>query len=246
VVRTPGEPVELPTVLQDLQRKWQLEPGTPVWVNELGGLTFRLDVDGTTQYLKWSPHHEELDLEREARKLVWAGRHIRVPEVIEAGSDEHGMWLRTLGLPGESAVHPRWLAEPRTAARAIGVGLRTIHDRLPVADCPFSWSLETRFARIKRAADLRLIDEAPPVDRLVVCHGDACAPNTLIDDCGRFLAIVDLGRLGIGDRWADLAVATYSLGWNYTGRWEAELLDAYGIDRDDERIDYYRRLWDAT
>jgi kanamycin kinase len=54
------------------------------------------------------------------------------------------------------------------------------------------------------------------------------------------------GRLGIGDRWADLAVATYSLGWNYAGNWEAELLDAYGIDRDEERIDYYRRLWDAT
>ena len=33
---------------------------------------------------------------------------------------------------------------------------------------------------------------------------------------------------------------------NFSGDWEDELLDAYGIDRDDERIDYYRRLWDAT
>jgi len=92
----------------------------------------------------------------------------------------------------------------------------------------------------------RLKFETPVWLRLVVCHGDACAPATLIDDDGHFLAIVDLGRLGIGDRWADLAVATYSLGWNYVGNWEAELLDAYGIDRDEERIDYYRRLWDAT
>jgi kanamycin kinase len=239
-------PVELPKVLHELRRKWRLDPETPVWVNELGGLTFRLDVDGATQYVKWSPHHHELDLQREARKLVWARGYLCVPEVIDVGSDEDGMWLRTVGLPGQSAVSPRWLADPGTAARAIGIGLRTVHDRLPVADCPFSWSLETRFAWIKRAEDLRLIDEAPPVDRLVVCHGDACAPNTLIDDHGHFLAIVDLGRLGIGDRWADLAVATYSLGWNYAGNWEAELLDAYGIDRDEERIDYYRRLWDAT
>jgi kanamycin kinase len=245
-VSTPGGPVELPKALRDLSRKWRLKSETPVWLNELGGLTFRLDVDGTTQYVKWSPHHHELDLQREARKLAWAGRYLSVPEVIDVGSDDDGMWLRTVGLPGESAVSPRWLAEPRIAARAIGVGLRTLHDRLPLADCPFSWSLETRFAWIKRAEDLRLIDEAPPVDRLVVCHGDACAPNTLIDDDGHFLAIVDLGRLGIGDRWADLAVATYSLGWNYVGNWEAELLDAYGIDRDEERIDYYRRLWDAT
>jgi kanamycin kinase len=245
-VSTPGEPVELPTVLHNLRRQWRLAPETPVWVNELGGLTFRLDVEGTTQYVKWSPHHHELDLQREAERLVWAAKYVPVPEVIDVGSDEEGMWLRTVGLPGESAVSPRWLAEPRTAARTIGVGLRMVHDRLPVADCPFSWSLETRFTWIKRAEDLRLIEEAPPVDRLVVCHGDACAPNTLIDDHGRFLAIVDLGRLGVGDRWADLAVATYSLGWNYVGNWEAELLDAYGIDRDEERIDYYRRLWDAT
>jgi kanamycin kinase len=41
-------------------------------------------------------------------------------------------------------------------------------------------------------------------------------------------------------------VATYILGWNYPGCWEHELLDAYGIERDEERIQYYRRLWDAT
>jgi kanamycin kinase len=29
------------------------------------------------------------------------------------------------------------VAEPRTAVRAIGTGLRLLHDRLPVADFPF-------------------------------------------------------------------------------------------------------------
>ncbi len=77
------------------------------------------------------------------------------------------------------------------------------------------------------------------------CHGDACAPNTRVDDRGESAGHVDLGRLGIGDRWADLAVATYSLPWNFTGEWEDELLDAYGIVRDEDRIAYYRRLWDA-
>ncbi len=27
---------------------------------------------------------------------------------------------------------------------------------------------------------------------------------------------------------------------------EDDMLDAYEIDRDDDRISYYRRLWDAT
>jgi kanamycin kinase len=56
---------------------------------------------------------------------------------------------------------------------------------------------------------------------------------------------VDFGALGIADRWADLAVATLSLGWNYSGQWEGELFDAYGVAPDAARIDYYRRLWQA-
>jgi kanamycin kinase len=86
----------------------------------------------------------------------------------------------------------------------------------------------------------------PPIDRLVVCHGDTCAPNTLIDDDGRFSANVDFGRLGAADRWADLAVATMSIGWNCGNVDEQLLWDAYGIEPDKDRIEYYRALWNAT
>ncbi|HXC82820.1 MAG TPA: phosphotransferase [Trebonia sp.] len=59
----------------------------------------------------------------------------------------------------------------------------------------------------------------PPVDKLVVCHGDACAPNTILADDGRWSGHVDLGVLGTADRWADLAVAAWSAGWNYGPGW---------------------------
>jgi kanamycin kinase len=142
-------------------------------------------------------------------------------------------------------VHPRWLAAPDVAVRAIGAGLRALHDRLPERTCPFEWSAASRLAALSPAARPRL-SEPPPVDRLVVCHGDPCAPNTLIDDDGRCCGYVDFGELGVADRWADLAVATLSLGWNYPGRvWEAEFFTAYGVEPDPARIDYYRRLWQA-
>jgi hypothetical protein len=90
------------------------------------------------------------------------------------------------------------------------------------------------------------LGQPPPVDRLVVCHGDACSPNTLIDDDGRCCGHVDFGDLGAADRWADLAVATLSLGWNYPGGvWDAEFFSAYGIEPDPTRMGYYRRLWQA-
>jgi kanamycin kinase len=86
--------------------------------------------------------------------------------------------------------------------------------------------------------------DIPPVEGLVVCHGDACAPNTLLDEDGNCSGHVDLGSPGVGDRWADLAVATWSTEWNYGPGWENVLLRAYGVDPDPERIAYYRLLWD--
>jgi kanamycin kinase len=220
-------------------------PARAVWVNELGGVTFRVgSSDSGVEFIKVADV-ETADFDAEARRLRWAIRYVTVPQVLGVGRAGKCAWLRTTGLRGESAVHPRWLAKPQMAVRAIGTGLRTLHDRLPVGSCPFDWSAGARL-RLLTAAQRERLGEPPPVDRLVVCHGDACAPNTLIDDDGRCCGHVDLVGLGVADRWADLAVATLSLGWNYSGRlWDEELLAAYGVEPDPPRLDYYRRLWQA-
>lgn len=205
-------------------------PITAVWVNELGGVTFRIggaSPASAAEYVKTFPEAVAYLLDDEVPRLRWARGYATVPEVLGHGPG----WLRTAALPGRSAVDSRWSGRPETAARAIGAGLRRLHDGLPVADCPFgppSWVGES----------------APPADRLVVCHGDACAPNTLLADDGSCAGHVDLGDLGVADRWADLAIATMSLDWNYPGAdWQAVLLAAYGVRPDPERIAFYRRRW---
>ncbi|WP_278234951.1 aminoglycoside 3'-phosphotransferase [Isoptericola sp. AK164] len=219
---------------------------TPVWRNTLGGLTFRLSGDRGDRYVKWVPAGTpELDPGAEADRLAWAGRYARVPRVLDRGADAAGSWLVTAALPGRSAVDPSWPAHPETAVRAIGTGLRALHDALPVADCPFSWSAADRIARLSPAGRADVGGE-PPVDRLVVCHGDACAPNTLVADDGTWAGHVDLGTLGVADRWADLAVASMSLGWNFGEGYEPLFFAAYGIEPDAGRLAFYHRLWDAA
>ena len=241
----PVVPADLPAAVRVIAERERLGPARTVWVNEVGGITFRFP--SAHQFVKWAPFpHPELDFTAEAERMRWAHGWVVVPEVLDVGTDADGQWLRTRALPGRSAVSQFWRARPRTAARGIGAGLRRLHDRLPVADCPFSWSVESRIAQAAGTLGHELLTTAPPVDRLVVCHADACAPNTLLYDRGEPAGHVDLGRLGVADRWADLAVATYSLAWNFPGDWADELLDAYGIAWDEERIAYYRRLWDAT
>ncbi|MEL7974277.1 aminoglycoside 3'-phosphotransferase [Isoptericola sp. F-RaC21] len=246
----PSDPVVVPERVRRLAGD---DDVTPVWRNELGGLTFRLTppgaatpvgIAGGDRYVKWVPSGTpELDLDAEAERLAWAVRYTPVPRVLDRGTDDAGAWLLTAGIPGASAVDPRWLAHPETAARAIGAGLRAMHDTLPVGDCPFSWGVADRVARLSPDARAR-VGDVPDVDRLVVCHGDPCAPNTLLDDGGRWTAHVDLDALGVADRWADLAVASYSLEWNYGDGYEPAFFDAYGIAPDAERIAFYRHLWD--
>ena len=237
-----------------------------VWRNDVGGLTFQVNpAGGGSRFVKWAPAGSGLDLAAEVVRLRWAARWTAVPRVLADGADERGSWIVTAGLAGTNAVSQDWVSKPEVAIGAIGAGLRALHDTLPVVSCPFSWSAADRIADAHRRAvagrinlagfhpehrhldvpaALALVARPPEVDRLVVCHGDACAPNTVLDDSGRVSGHVDLGALGVADRWADLAVATWSATWNYGPGWEPALLAAYGVDPDPERTSYYRLLYD--
>ena len=73
-----------------------------------------------------------LTLYAEVERLLWAARFAKVPQVLDHGEQVDGSWMLTAGLPGQSAVSPRWKAEPAVAVRAAGVGLRELHEALPV------------------------------------------------------------------------------------------------------------------
>lgn len=236
-----------------------------VWLNELGGLTLRVRDTDNFVFIKWAPMNSALDLTAERIRLTWALSYTSVPKVIDFGEDSEGSWLVTEGIDAENAVSDKWKREPAAAVIAIGRGLRAMHDALPVDVCPFEWSREDRisiargrvirgetypakwheeFHDLSMEAALTELDSPPSIDQLVVCHGDACAPNTLINDSGDWVGHVDLGRLGVADRWADVAIAAWSTQWNFGPDWENLLYDSYGIDPDLEKIRFYRLLWD--
>lgn len=218
---------------------------TAVWRNGHGGVTFRTSDD---RYVKHGPLNDETTMAEEVERLRWAAQFARVPEVLESGEDAGEEWLVTRAIPARSAVDARWVADPAAAVAAVGAGLRLLHDALPVADCPFDWQVAGRLERAARRgiAVPAALHDPPPVDRFVVCHGDACCPNTLLDDLGAPVAHVDLGALGVADRWADIAVAAMSTEWNYGPGWDGALLASYGVEPDEPRLAYYRDLWNAT
>lgn len=207
------------------------------------------------------------DVVAETERLRWlAGRGLPVPEVVDAGAT----WLVTTAVPGRPAS-AGWARERRPGVvDALADVTRTLH-RLPVADCPFDRSLAVTMPHARQAAENGLIDLAdldeerqgwsaerllstveatrPAVEEVVVAHGDLCLPNVLLDpDTLRITGLIDLGRLGVADRYADLALATRSLraddlnpqfGPEYADR----LLARYGESPvDQERLEFYRLL----
>lgn len=218
----PVGPVEVPALVRAFLPAD--EAPEAIWRNLLGGLTFR----SGDRYLKWNPLGAP-DLEHERARLAWlSGRH-PVPRVLDFGRDDSGQVLVTAALDGTGAAVEPWVRHPEVAVPGIAVGLRALHDTLPVEDCAFPSWVGGR--------------DTPPA-QLVVCHGDPCAPNTVIGSNGAFVGHVDVGQLGVADVWADLAIASMSLDWNYGDGWQGVFFDAYGLDRDEPRIRFYRALWE--
>ena len=135
---------------------------------------------------------------------------IAVPAVLDHGADADGSWLVTAAVPGRSARRSAVDRPARGRRDCNRTGLR-------VCTTPAGRRMSLRLVGRMATVGPPRSDRTPPgpssahhrIDRLVVCHGDACAPNTLLDD-GTVAAHVDLGALGLADRWADLAVAAWS------------------------------------
>ena len=219
----PGTPV--PPLLKQWASRHGREVAELVWLNGVGGITARLEAPGTKAlFAKWSP----VDLLPEAERMSWLASRHPAPRLFDF-QEQDSEWLLVSGaLPGTSAVSPRWAARADRAAAAIGAGLAALHSLDPASS-------------VFGAVDW--VGEQPDIDQLVIAHGDACAPNTIIGARGEFVGHVDLGSLGVADRWADLAIASWSLEWNFGPDHEQHFWDAYGIEPDPVRIASYRGLW---
>jgi len=257
----PEGQITVPATVRGIAGQRSVEP---IWINTLGGVTYKISDRHTSIFVKWGPPDHYHRLHAEAQRMQWAYDYTPVPKLLDIGQNEDGAWLVSEGIEASSAVSNWWKTVPKAAVDAIGQGLAALHQSLPVPLCPFKWSTEDRVSQVMARASnreltdldvaslginltledaLAILEDPPTPDLIVVCHGDACAPNTLIDSTGRWAAHVDLGSLGISDRWADLAIASWSLEWNFGSDWESRFFKAYGIDPDPSRILYYRLLW---
>jgi len=255
----------VPAALREAHAGWRWELA---WTH-LGGAVFRLEsASDEVRFLKLTSGARALRLEAETERLRWAITYLPVPRVIDAGSVENVDWLLTAGLPGRDGATPALLADPKPLVAALARGLRRFHEAAPVTQCPFEFRLDAALAQVRRRAESALIDpeedfhadhgdlslgeaiailesRRPASEDLVVCHGDYCFPNALLEN-GEVTGYLDVGELGVADRWWDIAVGAWSTTWNVSPGYEDLFYEAYGIAPDPARIAYYRLLYDLA
>ncbi len=258
---------EPPEALRVAHRDWRW---SVAWEWPDAATTWRLEAqNGETRFVKAGRADRWPSGLDECARMRWAGRFLRVPEVLECESDGVVDWLLTVGLEGIDATRHPLREKPGELVTALGRGLAAFHDGAPVEACPFQFTAGAAVAHVRDRAERGLIDArkhlhpehqhlgvdaaieqlealAPVDEDLVVCHGDYCLPNVMLDDEGRVVGYLDLGELGVADRWWDIAVGSWSATWNLGPGLEDLFISSYGATPDAQRIAFYRLLYDLA
>ncbi len=239
------------------EARWQRQT-----LGESGADVFRIETaDGASLFLKSEPAAPLAELPGEIARLEWLARQgLPAPAVIDQALEHGRHWLLMSAVPGRDLA-----SGPFGPAEIVGHmadALRLLH-RVPVATCPFDHRLARRIEDAQARAVAGLVDESdfdderagwtaldlferlratrPASEDLVVTHGDACLPNLMASADG-FAGFIDCGRLGVADRWQDLALAARSIGFNLGDTWVAPFFERYGIAPDAGRLAFYSLL----
>ncbi|HCL7563260.1 TPA: aminoglycoside 3'-phosphotransferase, partial [Klebsiella pneumoniae] len=135
---------------------------------------------------------------------------------------------------------------------ALAVFLRRLHS-IPVCNCPFNSDRVFRLAQAQSRMNNGLVDASDfdderngwPVEQVwkemhkllpfspdsVVTHGDFSLDNLIFDE-GKLIGCIDVGRVGIADRYQDLAILWNCLG-EFSPSLQKRLFQKYGIDNPD-------------
>ncbi|MBJ6121453.1 APH(3')-I family aminoglycoside O-phosphotransferase [Sphingomonas mollis] len=235
-------------------------------VGESGGVVYRLHgkSDAPDLFLKHGTDAVADEVTDEMVRMRWLAAYLPVPRVTHFVRTHDQAWLLMTAMHGRTAYQ---LLRSDEQARfaivdALVAFLRRLH-AIPVSECPFNSDHLFRLSRARTRIDAGLIeiddfdDERqgwtaeqvwtamqgllPMALDPVVTHGDFSLDNLLIHD-GEVVGVIDLGRVGIADRYQDLAIL-----WNCLDEFDPSLQDRlwqqYGIaDPDRSKLQFHLML----
>lgn len=223
--------------------------------------------------LKIQPENEET--QNEARIMEWLGGRLPAPRIICHEMQEGCDYLLMTRIRGDMSCADKYLKDSDSLAQTLASGLKQLWG-IDISDCPCNMNLDRKLKMAEYNVQNHLVDtehvdphtfgengfESPkhlldylythrPPEDLVLSHGDFCLPNIILEN-GQISGYIDLGKMGIADRWQDIALCYRSLRDNCRGKYHKTprqfschpdlLFEKLGIAPDWDKINYYLLL----
>lgn len=221
------------------------------------------------QVLKIGEDNEEA--ENEYIIMEWLKDKLPVPRVLAFDKAEGKSWLLMTRVQGKMSCDEEYMKDPMKLTELLAGALKLLW-HTDVTECPCIWNIDRKLEMAEYRVENNMVDtqnvepdtygengfaspkelfqwlvENKPNEELVLSHGDFCLPNIMFE--GKELkGYIDLGRMGVADRWQDIALCYRSLLHNYDGKYGGKkyegfypemLFERLGIEPDMEKIRYY-------
>ena len=210
-------------------------------------------------------------IKNEQTMMNWLENKVSVPKcicnIIENGQN----YFLMSRIDGKMSCDDEYLNKPEFLVSVLAEALKSLWS-IDISGCPVKNDLSTMLSAAEYRVEHGLVDiddaepetfgeggfsdpdellkwlyDNKPKEDFVLSHGDFCLPNIFINE-GRFSGFVDIGRMGIADRYKDIALCYRSLKHNFSGRFSGKtykgfndnmFFEALGIEPDFEKIRYY-------
>lgn len=221
------------------------------------------------QVLKIQEDNEEA--RNECQIMKWLEGKLPVPKPVAYECENGRSYLLMTRVEGKMSCDEAYMRQPALLTKMLADALKTMW-QIDVSDCPCIWNIDRKLKLAKYWVEHDMVDvdnvepdtygpngfdspralfqwltENKPQEEPVLSHGDFTLPNILFED-GHIKGYIDLGRMGVADKWQDISLCYRSLQHNFDGKYNGKKYDGYhpdmlfkqlGIEPDWDKIRYY-------
>lgn len=211
------------------------------------------------------------EIKNEYSIMKWLEQSEKLPHVLAYEQQEQQSYLLMSKMQGELSCDKQYMTRPEVLFRIVTEGMKWLWS-VDISDCPCNNTLAHKLKQAEFQVTHGLVDlentepetfsengfanpeallqwlyENQPKEELVLSHGDYCLPNIFAKE-DAFCGFVDVGRMGIADKWQDIALCYRSLAHNFAGKYngisygtfDASLFfEMLGVEPDWKKIRYY-------
>lgn len=244
----------------------------------LEGQTYTMDDIGMSEsqvlifedkVLKIRPQTEET--ESECVMLTWLDGKLPVPKLLFHACENGIDYLLMSKIHGKMSCDEAYMENPRELVSLLAKALKLLW-QVDISDCPMTWDVKRKLPITEQNVTMGLVDmdnvepetfgengfknpqellewliANQPKEEQTLVHGDFCLPNIFLKD-NEVAGYIDIGRMGIGDKWQDIALCYRSLKHNFGGKYTQKIYEDFnpdilfeelGIEPDWEKINYF-------